>query len=107
MPEFARQMERKQGRPAKIFPDHGAGATDLDFPLEIWVKAVAGREPRAPGNSGMLTAALKQLTTGSIASLQSIVRSRGTLPYIRIVYSDLVGYQTSDIRLLWTIITKP
>ena len=23
------------------------------------------------------------------------------------VYSDLVGYQTSDIRLLWTIITKP
>ena len=25
----------------------------------------------------------------------------------RIVYSDLVGYQTSDIRLLWTIITKP
>ena len=26
---------------------------------------------------------------------------------IRIVYSDLVGYQTSDIRLLWTIITRP
>ena len=24
-----------------------------------------------------------------------------------IVYSDLVGYQTSDIRLLWTIITRP
>ena len=23
------------------------------------------------------------------------------------VYSDLVGYQTTDIRLLWTIITKP
>ena len=23
------------------------------------------------------------------------------------VYSDLVGYQTSDIRLLWTIITRP
>ena len=27
--------------------------------------------------------------------------------YTRIVYSDLVGYQTSDIKLLWTIITKP
>ena len=26
---------------------------------------------------------------------------------VRIVYSDLVGYQTSDIRLLWTIITRP
>ena len=24
-----------------------------------------------------------------------------------IVYSDLVGYQTSDITLLWSIITKP
>ena len=23
------------------------------------------------------------------------------------VYSDLVGYQTSDMRLLWTIITRP
>ena len=28
-------------------------------------------------------------------------------PRGRIVYSDLVGYQTSDIRLLWTIITRP
>ena len=26
---------------------------------------------------------------------------------VRIVYSDLVGYQTSDIRLLWTIIIRP
>ena len=26
--------------------------------------------------------------------------------YFRIVYSDLVGYQASDIRLLWTIITQ-
>ena len=26
---------------------------------------------------------------------------------ISYVYSDLVCYQTSDIRLLWTIITKP
>ena len=25
----------------------------------------------------------------------------------RIVYSDLVGYQTSDIRLLWTITPPP
>ena len=41
MHKFARQMERKQGRPAKIFPYQGAGATDLDFPLEAWVKAVA------------------------------------------------------------------
>ena len=33
MHKFARQMERKQGRPAKIFLDQGAGATDLNFPL--------------------------------------------------------------------------
>ena len=26
---------------------------------------------------------------------------------IKIVYSDLVGYQTSDIRLLWTITPNP
>ena len=83
MHEFARQMERKQGWPAKIFPDQGAGATDLDFPLGAWVKAVAGRKPRAPGKSGMLTAAIKQLTTGSIASLQTAVRSTGALPYIK------------------------
>ena len=25
----------------------------------------------------------------------------------RIVYSDLVGYQTLDIKLLWTAITQP
>ena len=31
----------------------------------------------------------------------------GQSVWYRIVYSDLVGYQTSDIRLLWTIITKP
>ena len=28
-------------------------------------------------------------------------------PWHSYVYSDLVGYQTSDIRLLWTIITRP
>ena len=28
-------------------------------------------------------------------------------PGTRIVYSDLVGYQTSDIRLLWTITPPP
>ena len=28
-------------------------------------------------------------------------------PPPRIVYSDLVGYQASHIRLLWTIITRP
>ena len=41
--------------------------------------------------------------------LPSVFNHRG-LPVvinIRIVYSDLVGYQTSDIRLLWTIITRP
>ena len=27
--------------------------------------------------------------------------------WVRIVYSDLVGYQTSDIRLLWTITPNP
>ena len=82
MHEFARQMERKHGRPAKISPDQGAGATDLDFPLGAWVKAVASTKPRAPGKSGMLTAAIKQLTTGSIASLQTAVRSTGAMPYI-------------------------
>ena len=82
MHELARQMERKQGRPAKIFPDQGAGPTDLDFPPEEWIKAVAGREPRAPSKSGMLTAAIKQLTTRSVASLQSAVRCTGALTYM-------------------------
>ena len=27
--------------------------------------------------------------------------------YIRVVYSNLIGYHTSDIRLLWTTITQP
>ena len=30
-----------------------------------------------------------------------------SLSSTRIVYSDLVGYQTSDIRLLWTITPNP
>ena len=80
--EFVRQMERKQGRPAKIFPDHGAGPTDLDFPLGVWIRAVASREPRAPGKSGMLTAAIKQLTVGSIASLQTAVSCTGALAHV-------------------------
>ena len=32
---------------------------------------------------------------------------RAQVVKLRIVYSELVGYQTSGIRLLWTIITKP
>ena len=59
MQESARQMERKQGRPASVFLDQGAGHTDLDFPMEAWVRAVQSREPRAPGKSGMLAAAIK------------------------------------------------
>ena len=54
-------MERKQGGPASVFPDHGAGHTDLDFPMEAWIRAVKAREPRAPGKSCMLTPAIKQL----------------------------------------------
>ena len=53
MQEFARQMERKQGQPPSVFPDQGAGHTDLDFPMEAWLRAVQSREPRAPGKSGM------------------------------------------------------
>ena len=34
-------------------------------------------------------------------------RSSATRMWGSYVYSALVGYQTSDIRLLWTIITKP
>ena len=34
MQKFARQMERKQGRLASVFPDQGAGHTDLEFPME-------------------------------------------------------------------------
>ena len=29
--------------------------------MEAWIRAVGAREPRAPGKSGMLTAAIKQL----------------------------------------------
>ena len=59
MQEFVGQMERKQGRPASVFPDQGAGHTDLDFPMEAWLRAIQSREPRASGKSGMLTAAIK------------------------------------------------
>ena len=49
MQEFARQMEREQGRPASVSPGQGAGDTDLDFPVEAWPTAVQSREPRALG----------------------------------------------------------
>ena len=45
-----------------MFPNHGAGHTDLAFPMEAWLRVVQSREPRAPGKSGMPTAAIKQLT---------------------------------------------
>ena len=59
MREFARHMERKQGGPASVFPDPGARHTDLDFPMEAWLRVVQSQEPRAPGKSSMLTAAIK------------------------------------------------
>ena len=49
MQEFARQMERKQGRPVHIVPNMGAELTDLDFSMEACISAVGAREPRAPG----------------------------------------------------------
>ena len=73
MQEFARHMERKQGRLASVFPDQGAGHTDLDFPMEAWIRAVKAREPRAPGKSGMLTEAIKQLTVTSLSTLREAV----------------------------------
>ena len=40
MLEFTQHVERKQGRPASVFPDRGAGHTELDFPMEMLVRAV-------------------------------------------------------------------
>ena len=73
-------MEMKQGRPASVFPDQGAGHTVLDFAIEAWIRAVQSREPRAPGKSGMLTA-IKQLTALSVWTLREAV-SKGALGYI-------------------------
>ena len=82
MQDFARHMERKQGRPASVFPDQGAGHTDLDFPMEAWIRATKSREPRASGKSGMLTAAIKQLTALSLWTLREAVSRTGALQYI-------------------------
>ena len=82
MQEFARQMERKQGRPASVFPDQGAGHTALDFLMEAWVRAVQSREPRTLGKSRMLTAAIKQLMAMSMWTLREAVSRTGALGYI-------------------------
>ena len=34
-----------------MFPDQGAGHTDLGFLMEAWIRAVGARELRAPGKS--------------------------------------------------------
>ena len=65
-----------------MFRDQGAGYTDLDFPMEVWVRAVQSREPRAPGKSGMLTAAIKQLTAMSMLTLREAVSRTGALGYM-------------------------
>ena len=82
MQEFARQMERKQGRPARLFPDLRAGHIDLDFPMEAWIRAVRAREPRALDKLGMLTVAIKQLTAMSLSTLREAVSRTRALAYI-------------------------
>ena len=82
-------MERKQGRSASVFSDHGAGHTDLDCPMEAWVRAVQSREPRAPGKARMLTAAIKQPKAMSLWTLREAVSNTGALgcvePVLKVV----------------------
>ena len=60
--------------PANIFPDKGAGPTDLDFPPQAWVTAVDMCEPGARGKSGIMIVAVKQLTTLSLSTLHEVVQ---------------------------------
>ena len=48
MQEFARQMERKQGRLASVFPNQGAGHADLDFPIDAVVRTCHGSQALLP-----------------------------------------------------------
>ena len=50
--------------------------------MEAWLRAVQSREPRAPGKSGMLTAAIKQLTALTLWTLREAVSRTGALGYI-------------------------
>ena len=50
--------------------------------MEAWLKAVQSREPRGSGKSGMLTAAIKQLTALSLWTLREAVSKTGALGYI-------------------------
>ena len=40
---------KKQRRLTSAIPDQGPGHTDLDFPMEWWVRAIQCQELRAPG----------------------------------------------------------
>ena len=46
------------------------------------MKAVAGRQPRAPSKSGCLTEAEKLLTTLLVGTLRGAVEATGQLPYV-------------------------
>ena len=70
--------------PTAVLPHHVMGG-EMSGPLFVFHR-------RTPGG-----------TTGGFSDAVS----GPALVSGRIVYSDLVGYQTSDIRLLWTIITRP
>ena len=102
MDEFDRHMERKQGRPAAVFPDQRAGHTDPDFPMEALVRAVQRREPRAPGKSSILTAAIKQLTTLSLWTLREAKSRTGPPGYIEPVLSFLLHVPIHKRPLAWT-----
>ena len=40
MQEFTEHMERKQGGPESVFPDHGARHSDLQLPIEAWPRVI-------------------------------------------------------------------
>ena len=76
-------MEQKQGRPARMVPDMGAGHTPLDLPMEAWIREVGAREPRDSGKSGLLTTTIKQFTATSPLTLGEVVSMTGALAYIQ------------------------
>ena len=73
--------------------DLPVGTGDIQVHNEVWTTPMA-RKRRWAARQGFNREAGEVSTPLDLESA-------------RIVYSDLVGYQTSDIRLLWTIITKP
>ena len=88
--ELLRQMEAKRGRPGRFFPDEGAGPFGLDYTLGELQQVVRSQKPSALGKSGMVAAAMKQLSALSLAVLRDAIAASGSRPYIKMVVRFVV-----------------